>query len=429
MKYFPQPFILLICLALTYNNLAADEFNFDISSYKKQNYHFSGYLEYSLNHQIINQDAAATDLLFINTTPLNTLTQHSGILDLKGNYKGDKWQASFNFHSQTYNNELANEQINDFYEALVSYQPDTTVTLVAGKKSIKWGKGYAWNPVGFVERPKNQDDPDLSREGYIVATADIIKSLNGDLQTLAFTPVILPVTEDINNDFGLPDYNNIAAKLYLLYKNTDIDFVFLNEASRSQRYGFDFAKNITTNFELHGEWVYLDEISKNIVLSNGTITTSSNSTTQWLLGLRYLTENETTIIAEYYKNNSGYSAKELQDFFNAVNVARSTNNTILLNSLLSIGEKSYLKRNPGKEYLYLRLSNKEPFDWLYLNPSISFIYNINDYSASLSPELVYTGFKNLELRIKATLLYGDNNTDFSEKRNEKKYEFRIRYFF
>ena len=38
--------------------------------------------------------------------------------------------------------------------------------MEAGKRTLRWGKGYAWNPIGFVERPKDPNDPDLAREGY-----------------------------------------------------------------------------------------------------------------------------------------------------------------------------------------------------------------------------------------------------------------------
>jgi hypothetical protein len=45
----------------------------------------------------------------------------------------------------------------------------------------------------------------------------------------------------------------LAAKLYLLWYDTDLDFVYLSEGSRT-RFGFDFSRNITTNLEIHGEW-------------------------------------------------------------------------------------------------------------------------------------------------------------------------------
>ena len=58
---------------------------------------------------------------------------------------------------------------------------------------MKWGKGYAWNPVAFLDRPKNPDDPELPLEGFVIASADTIKSFDGPLKTFAFTPVLVPV--------------------------------------------------------------------------------------------------------------------------------------------------------------------------------------------------------------------------------------------
>ncbi len=428
MKVSQHVFMLILFLLSGYS-IAAEEFSFDVSSYQKKNYRLGGYFDYLLNYQKLNQDAAANALFFINQTIPDSLTQHTGIIELNGDYKQDKWQARFNFHAEAYDNELVSEQQGVLYEAVATYQPATGITLETGKIAIKWGKGYAWNPVGFVERPKDPNDPNISREGYVVATADIIKSFTGDIKTLAFTPVFLPVTDKINEDFGQVESNNIAAKPHLLYKKTDIDIVLLNQGSRSLRYGFDFAKNINTKFEVHGEWAYFDKVTTQLVSDSGIISSETDSTTRWLLGLRYLTDNDTTIIAEYYRNNSGYSTSEMKSFFTSVDSASASNNTALLTTLATVGSKTFLTRNPGKEYLYLRLSTKEPFDWVYFVPAMTVIYNLGDNSYSLSPEIIYTGIENLELRFKATLLYGDNNSEFMEKRNEQKYEFRLRYFF
>jgi len=424
-----QHVFMLILFMLSGYSIAAEEFIFDVSSYQKKNYRLGGYLEYSLNHQILNQSAAANSLLFINKTLPDSITQHIGIIELNGDYKQDKWQARFNFHAEAYDNELVSDQQGIFYEAVATYQPTTGITLEAGKKAIKWGKGYAWNPVGFVERPKDPNDPDLSREGYVVAAADIIKSFSDDIKTLAFTAAYLPVTEHINEDFGQQEHNNIAAKLYLLYNDTDIDIVFLNQGSRSWRYGFDFSKNINTNFEVHGEWAYLSNVTKQLVDNTGVISTEQDSAQQWLLGVRYLTENDTTIIAEYYRNEAGYNEQQMDDFFSAVDVAYATLNTNLLNSLSKISQQTYLKRNPGKNYLYLRASNKEPFDWLYVTTAVTLITNIDDNSYSITPEISYTGIKDLELRFKAAWLNGDDHSEFGEKRNDRKVEFRLRYYF
>ena len=423
---------LWLCLATALIPLAqlqAEEFNFDLSSYEKKSYQLNGFFELNLDHQVIADDSYASRLLFLNATPPNTVTEKSAAIEVTGDVKRDRWHAWATYHGEAYDSELASDQQGSFYEALVAYQPDPGVTLELGKKAIKWGKGYAWNPVGFVERPKNPDDPELAREGYVVATADLIKSYSGDLKTLAFTPVYLPVRSSVNADYGLPDHDNLAFKVYALYKDIDLDLMYLSEGSRSHRFGFDFSKNLETNFEIHGEWAYIDALTRQLVSSSGSVSSETTSASQWLLGLRYLTENETTIIAEYYRNNGGYSATQMQDFFSAVDFATTTSNTTLLSTLATIGTKSYLVRNPGKDYLYLRLSNKEPFDWLYFTPALTLISNLQDNSYSLSPELLYTGFQNFELRFKATLLQGDKYSEFGEKRNSQRYELRVRYFF
>lgn len=418
-----------IPLLLLATRLQAEEFNFDLASYEKKSYQLTGFVEANLDHQVIANDSYASRLLFLNSTIPDTVTEKSAALEVTGDIKHNHLHAWATYHAETYSSELASDQDGTFYEALLAYQPDPGVTLELGKKAIKWGKGYAWNPVGFVERPKNPDDPELAREGYVVASADLIKSYTGALKTLAFTPVYLPVRNSVNADYGLPDHDNVAFKLYALYHDIDLDLMYLSEGSRSYRYGFDFSKNIDTNVEIHGEWAYLDAISQQLVSTTGVVTTRQTSAQQWLLGLRYLTQNETTLIAEYYRNSGGYSAADMQNYFTAVDYATATNNTTLLNTLAAVGTKSYLVRNPGVNYLYLRLSNKEPFDWLYFTPAVTLIANLQDSSYSISPELVYTGVKDIELRFKATLLEGDKYSEFGEKRNTQRYELRLRYFF
>jgi hypothetical protein len=66
---------------------------------------------------------------------------------------------------------------------------------------------------------------------------------------------------------------------------------------------------------------------------------------------------------------------------------------------------------------------------LYFTPSVTAIVNLDDQSFSLSPEAVYTGFTNWELRLRYSLLVGSSFTDYGEKQNEKKLELRVRYFF
>ena len=85
---------------------------------------------------------------------------------------------------------------------------------------------------------------------------------------------------------------------------------------------------------------------------------------------------------------------------------------------------------PMQDYLSVRVSrDRASADILYFTPAVTGIYNLDDQSFSVSPELVYTGLTNLELRLKGTFLSGAQLSEFGEKQNDYRIEFRVRYFF
>jgi hypothetical protein len=418
-----------IVILLSPQYLLAEEFSFDAAAFQKKPFEIGGYVELNANHMQLDRGAALYFLNLQQQRPRKNIDQNTATLQLEGKFGADKLKFNFLSQSSLRYDHLGEEDDTRFFEAYASYQPTSGLTIDAGKKALKWGKGYAWNPVAFVERPKDPNDPDLNREGFKLVTADYIRSYPSDLKTLAITPVVLPVYDNTNKDFGQPDNVNFGLKTYLLYKDTDIDVMFLTNGSRSARYGIDFSKNITTNFELHGEFAYLSNVEKTVIDASANTHVESHSANNYLLGLRYLTANETTIISEYYHNGAGFSRNQLDDFYHLVRSAENTSNTSLLNRLQQLARQGYARRNPGRNYFYLRLSNKEPFDILYFVPSITTIVNLDDGSYTLAPELLYTGITNLELRARATFLQGQRQTEFGEKQNDNRLEFRLRFFF
>jgi hypothetical protein len=411
------------------HSLLAEEFSFDASAYGKKSFELGGYIELNPIHQDMVRSSALYLLDLQQQRPRRNIDQTSATLELEGKIGSDKLGFNFRSHSTLLHDHRGEGEDTRFYDAYVTYKPTTGMSIDAGKKTIKWGKGYAWNPVGFVERAKDPNDPDLGREGYKLAMLDYIHSYPGNLKTLAITPVILPVSDNTNEDFGKTDHINLAVKAYVLYKDTDIDFMFLSNGSRSGRYGIDFSRNITTNFEIHGEWAYISQVEKTITDLSGNTYRENRTANSYLLGVRYLTENDTTVIAEYYRNGAGYSSDQLKDFYQVVHTAENAADTALLNNLGKLARQGYAKRNPGRNYLYVRLSNKEPFDILYFTPAITAMVNLDDSSYSLAPELVYTGITNLELRARATILEGNRFSEFGEKTSDRKLELRLRYYF
>lgn len=411
---------------------AAEDYKFDVSAFEKKPFELWGYVEFRQEHSVLNQDGAIYLLNFYND-PHSHLDET--IVNLKPSGKARYKDVSLNFRANLEGDHGTlgtdwNARWDEFYG---SYKPDPGLTLDAGKIALKWGKGYAWNPIAFVERVKDPNDPEVAREGFTMLTGDVIRNFEGPLRTVAFTPVVLPVTSNMNSDFGPGSHVNVAAKLYFLYRDTDIDLAYLSNGSRSSRYGFDFSRNLATNFEIHGEWAHINDTQRSVTNPSGGTTVVQGDAARYLIGLRHLSTRETTTIFEYYRNGPGLTESEMDDFVQFVDNAYAqylaTGNATQLNQAANAVRGGYGAPNPGRNYLYLRIAQKEPFDILYFTPAVNVIMNADDRSMSITPELLYTGIKDIELRLRAIVLTGGAGTEYGERLNSSRIELRARLYF
>jgi hypothetical protein len=260
-------------------------------------------------------------------------------------------------------------------------------------------------------------------------TGDLIASFQGPVRTAAFTPVVVPVEGAVNDDFGSREGFNYAAKLYLLAWDTDVDVMVLTGAGKTDRYGVDFSRNLTSNFEVHGEWAYIVDNARIVVHPNAPNEKIIENARNWLLGLRYLTERDTTYIAEVYHQGTGFTGAEMSAFDDLAHQAVDTGSPTLLSRASAARDAGYGRSTPGRDYAYLRVSQKEPFDLLYWTPAATTIVNAGDGSFSFTPELEYGGIDNLELRFRVGYLHGGRDEEFGEKPNDLKGEIRARYHF
>ncbi|MCA1747636.1 MAG: hypothetical protein LC655_08055, partial [Bacteroidales bacterium] len=243
----------------------AEEYRFDIAEFEKKPYHLGGYAELRPVLLSLDRDAALYRLRFFDQDEGKTTTEHNGRLQLEGSLEKGMGRIFVRINSDYSNSSHGETFQTTFYDGYLSLKPSPSLALEAGKKSLRWGTGYAWNPVAFIDRPKDPDDPELNLEGFILASASYIKSFSGPLRTVSLTPVLLPVDDEINDDFGEPGHLNVGGKLYALLYDTDIDLLFLVGGSRTHRYGFDFSRNLTSNFEVHGAFAYLRRVQKRVI--------------------------------------------------------------------------------------------------------------------------------------------------------------------
>lgn len=412
---------------------AAGEYTFDPSEFERKPLELGGYLEYRHDHFRLNRDGAAYGLQFRSRDDRRTLDRDAAVLKLEGKYTRDTGSLRARAHLEHVTDALDGQRTARFDELAASWKPDPGYTLEAGKIAMKWGKGYAWNPVGFVERAKDPNDPELSREGYWMATADWVRTYAGALKTVAFTPVLLPVERNVNSDYGRTGHLNVAAKLYLLWYDTDIDFVYLADGSRTRRAGVDFSRNVTSNLEVHGEWARVSNAERRVVTRTGAARATTGDADSYLFGVRYLTESDTTWIAEYYRNGTGYGEAEMREYFRLVDAGveqwQQAGIDTLLQRAAAAARAGYARPQPMGRYAYLRVSQKDPFDLLYFTPAITSIVSLSDRSYSVAPELLYTGYTNVELRLRFFWLKGREFTDFGEKQNARRIELRARLYF
>jgi hypothetical protein len=411
---------------------AAESYTFDVSAFEKKPFEFGGYVEFKQQHSELNQDGAIYLINFYDD-PRDHLDETTVTFKPSGKLRYGNASLNFRAHLEGDWETRGTDWLARFDEFYGSYKPDPGLTLDAGKIALKWGKGYAWNPIAFVERVKDPNDPELAREGFGMLAADVIRNFDGPLRTVAITPVVVPASENINSDFGTGSHINVAAKLYLLYYDTDIDLAFLSNGSRSRRYGFDFSRNLATNLEIHGEWAHIEDTQRSVATASGSTTVVRNDGERYLLGLRFLSAQDTTYILEYYRNGPGLTETEMQNFVQFVDNAYAqylaTGNDALLSRAANVARGGYGQPNPGRSYLYLRMTQKEPFDILYFTPALTVIANADDGSTSVTPELLYTGFKNTELRLRAVFLNGGAGTEFGERQISSRVEFRARLYF
>lgn len=401
--------------------------SFDVSAYEQKVLEWKGYAELRPEEQLLRRDSAGYLLQFPGETR-RTLERASGAAELSGTLRRGSFGASATGHASTrYDAAQGWEGEARLYEAYAGWHPGSRSGLDVGKRSLRWGKGYAFSPVSFLERPKDPADPELSREGFVMAVAEVVRSFGGPLRALALTAVVLPTTWGVNPDFGPSGDVDVAVKLYGLLLDTDVDLLYGALGEQGQRLGADVSRNLGSNLEVHGEWALAIDAPRVVLREGNGLAAERRSASSYLVGLRYLTERETTVIVEYLHAGGGYGAAELQRFYELVRA--SATDPALSGLAARAAAQGYGRPSALRDYAYVRISQSEPFDVLYVTPSLTAIVDAAEGSFTLVPEVLYTGFEDLELRLRAAVNRGGASTEFGEKVVSARVELRARYFF
>jgi hypothetical protein len=363
---------------------------------------------------------------FGQNKPDEYLSQYRLDFYLNGDYR----YKQVGFTIRTFSQYTKEEPIDlSFFELYGSLNLSPRFTLGVGKRRYNWGKGYAFNPVGYVNAEKDPENPDLALAGKSSLSLNYNRSFSsGLIQNLSLAAIVLPQEAAILDKYSEFDDLSGALKLYLLMNNIDLDFLLYSGQNKTRRYGMDFSTNLRENIELHGEISYSknEEMS---VIQNNAVQINEADGFSYLMGLRYLNTWNMTVIGEYFHNNRGLSKPEYQDYQAYLLDNLNTGDPDLINAARSLMTGSFRSKNLMQDYLYFKASLPEPFELLYSSISVFTIYNVNDNSFLLSPQIGYKPFTNSEILLWPSFFFGDSDSEYGSKQIQNKVEMWLRFYF
>lgn len=344
---------------------------------------------------------------------------------LNGDYVTKDIGFHFKTHSTYINEQSSTFELVELYES-VNVQP--TLTFLVGKKAYTWGKGYAFNAVGYVNPTKDSENPESVQAGKMSLAVDYTKSFDsGALQTLGLTFIVIPPS-NVQNKYGEVSQTEFAAKTYFFVWDSDIDILAYKSAPNGNQLGIDFSTNILTNLEVHGEFSQFENVPKATINQNA-LSIQNSAGNSYLVGLRYLSVSDTTVIMEYYHNGSGLTADEFSQYVQYLDNSLAGGQSTAIQQALGTASTYFQESVIMSDYLYFKVSQPEPFNWVYFTPSVFVLYNIGDKSFSLGAPLSYKPFTNFEFVLWPTFLVGSERTQFGDKQFSQRWEAWFRFYF
>jgi hypothetical protein len=314
------------------------------------------------------------------------------------------------------------------HELAVDVSLGDALDLVAGKKILKWGTGYAFNPTGVVEPQRSPSDP---TDRLNQNDGRNLLSLTAFLGKTSITAVYLNDASYAHRAFRWGQ-NELAARVYTFVGGLDLSLIGHYREGDRLELGANTSYVIGDDLELHGEILG----KKGSSALYHTILTSDNPSqifdtypytplyadskeifVKLLLGGQYTLPGGANIALEYYHNEEGLSVGEWKRWMNFVKfqdavqsgavpvpaalVAPSRMN--LLWSLLTLSTRGTMR-----DYLFARVAYAED-TW---GCEVICFMNANDQSVVVIPTLTWKPVLSLSIYARYTAYAGRDGSEF-----------------
>jgi hypothetical protein len=300
--------------------------------------------------------------------------------------------------------------------------------LVVGKKILKWGTGYAFNPTGVVEPQRSPSDPS---DRLNQNDGRNLVSLTAFFGKTSLTAVYLNDARYANSSLQWGK-NELALRAYSFLGGLDISLIGHYSEGDRLELGANSSYVIGDNLELHGEILGKKGSSAlfhPIVSSDnpGQIfdsypyvplyADSREIFLKTLLGGQYTLENGLNLALEYYHNAEGLSVQEWKRWMNFVKFQDAVQSGAvpvspdlivpsrmnLLWSLLTLSTRGTMR-----DYLFARGAYADD-TW---GCEVIFFMNANDQSIVAIPTLTWKAAAVLSLYLRYTAYAGRDGSEF-----------------
>ena len=310
------------------------------------------------------------------------------------------------------------------YDLSLSDNLDITV----GRKILKWGPGYAFNPTGVVEPQRTPSDPS-DRLGQNVGRTLI--SVNAFLGKSSLTFVYLNDAQYHSGEFHWGEHD-FAFRAYTFLNGLDLSGILHYREGDRLEAGTNWSYVFGENLELHGEFLAKEGSSTlyHEILSSDNpdqIFASYPYTARFdhsheifyklLFGGQYTFENGLNIALEYYRNMEGLSKSEWNQWLKFVKFQNGIQQGLIPVSPEMIAPSRYnllwslqtlSPRGTMRDYLFGR-EYYSIDDW-----SIEFIelMNADDASVVLVPTVSYRISQYLSMYGRFTSFLGRGDSEY-----------------
>ena len=331
----------------------------------------------------------------------------------------------------------------DLREFFIDIPLTGEIDVTLGKKILKWGTGYAFNPTGVVEPQRTPSDPS-DRLGQNDGRKLVAVNAFSGKSSLTLAYLNDARLESSRWTWGTQE---LAFHAYAFMGGLDLSLVGHYREGDPIEAGLNWSYVIGSSLELHGEVlakkgsstlyhpaVEIDDLQR-IYSSDPSSPLEQNSPrifTKWLLGGQYTFENGANVTLEYYHNSDGLNKSEWNRWMKFVKFHNDIQRGLIAEppALVELSRYNLLwalqtlsSRGTMSEYIFGR-AYYATGNWSF---ELLALLNVLDASAATVPSVSLRISENFSLYGRWTSFLGASDSEFGALFSTHTFSLGIRF--